>query len=349
MRILALTEDASLPVALSQLPLGHDVVAIDAIEQLEGHDLSFQVTLVDLGTTRRGLIGVSDVIRSGVSAPCLVVGDENPIELAVQLAPDASVIVPPFTLEELGACLEELILRGHDPQADARTSTSTDHAASGEPSVPDLPASGPAAGRSGDAFPARVEIRMRETEPLDTEERARMEWTGSLLEETAQLERFLDREPEVVDRRAVAARLLARVEGDLRPLVSAVWVPVEEGGYQALAARGLERDQRVPFDQALFLSFETNLDAVLVAQVDPSQHPVVGIPGMFGDTLIAAALRVDEALQGVVMAAGNGFTEFERDQLQLLALESAPALAVAEVFERLRARRPPNAIAPQAR
>ncbi|MDP8962063.1 MAG: hypothetical protein M3N32_10680, partial [Actinomycetota bacterium] len=169
------------------------------------------------------------------------------------------------------------------------------------------------------------------------------------LEETAQLARFLDRVPEVVDRRAVAGRLLATVEGDLRPLVSVVWVPDEEGGYEALAARGLERDERVSSAQPLFLSFETNLDAVLVSQVDPSQHPVEGIPGIRGDTLIAAALRVDEAVQGVVTAAGTGFTEFDRDQLQLLALESAPALAVAEVFERLRARRPPSAAESAAR
>ncbi|MDQ3931404.1 MAG: hypothetical protein M3252_00990 [Actinomycetota bacterium] len=354
MRILALTEDASFAFALSQLPLEHDVVAVDSIEQLGGQDLSFQVALVDLGTTRRGLVGASDVIRSGVSAPCLVVGDENPIELAVQLARNASVLVRPFTLDELDARLEELMIAAHGRKEWSGTRVGARTAADGDGGGMELAASaGPAvtvpSGPSGDRPVGRVEFRMREAEPLDPEGRARTEWTSSLLEETAQLERFLDRVPEVVDRRAVAGRLLDMVEGNLGPLVSVVWVPEEDGGYAALASRRLESDERVPFDQSLFLSFETNLDAVLVSCLDPMQHPAAGIPGIRGDTLIAAALRNGQALQGVVMAAGNGYTDFERDQLLRLALESVPALAVAEVFERLRSRRPPAALAPQTR
>lgn len=347
MRILALVEDASLAVALTQMPFGHDVVAIDSIEQLEGHDLSFQVALVDLGTTRRGLVGASDIIRSGVSAPCVVVGDENALELAIELAPDASVIVRPFPLEELDARLEELAifalgLRQEDLESEVHTESALhgDVTASNR-AVPVNPVEPAAASRSGE-WPPQVQFRKRESENLDPEDQARVERTRSLLAEGAQLERFLDRVPEVVDRRAVAERLLATVEHNLRPLVSVLWVPSEDGGYEPLAQRHLDRDQRVPFDQALFLSFETNLDAVLVVQVDPLQHPVEGIPGVEGETLIAAALRVGEALRGVVMAAGEGYTEVERDQLQLLAVESAPALAVAEVFERMRPRQLPT-------
>ncbi len=296
MRILVLTEGASLAIALSQLPFAHDIVAIDDIEQLEGHDLSFQVALVDLGSTRRGLVGASDVIRAGVSAPCLVVGDESPIELAVELAPDASVIVSPFSLEELDARLAEL-------------------ATSALRTTPE---------------PSEHEFVTRDP---GLQEHARVELAQRLLDEAAEVERLA---PEVTDRRAVAEGLLQAVERELRPLVSVLWVPAKGGGYEPLAGRHLDGDERVPFDQSLFLSFETNLDAMLVVDVDPSRHPVAGIPGIPGETLIAAALRMGEDLQGVVMAAGEGYTEVERDQLQVLAAESAPALAVAEIFERLR-------------
>lgn len=330
MRLLALIEDASLAIGLSQMPFGHDIVAIDSIDQLEGHDLSFQAALIDLGTTRRGLVGASDVIRSGVSVPCVVVGDENPIEMAVELAPDVSVIVRPFSLEEVDARLEELATF-------ALQLVQAETAAGGDAGATDLAEPGDAAERAAPG--TRVEFRMRETEPLDPEDQARIERAERLLDEGVQLERFLDRVPEVLDRRAVAERLLTMVEHTLRPLVSVLWVPSEEGRYEVLAARHLESDEHVPFDQALFLSFETNLDAVLVVQVDPLQHPVAGIPGLRGDTLIAVALRVGEALRGVVVAAGNDYTEVDRDQLQLLAVESAPALGMAEAFERLRARR----------
>ncbi len=302
MRILVLTEEASLAIALSQLPFGHDIVAIDDIEQLEGHDLSFQVAVVALGSTRRGLVGASDVIRAGVRVPCLVVGDESPIELAVELARDASVIVPPFSLEELDARLEELSASALRTSPEPR-----------DVGAPDF---------------VRRDPRLRENADVERAQR--------LLDEAAEIEQFYDRLPEVTDRRAVAEGLLQAVERDLRPLVSVLWVPAAGGGYEPLAARHLDGDKRVPFDQSLFLSFETNLDAVLVVDVDPSRHPVAGIPGIRGGTLVAAALRMGEALQGVVMAAGEGYTEVERDELQALAAESAPALAVAEIFERLR-------------
>lgn len=345
MRILALTEDASLAVALSELPFLHDVLAIGSVEQLEGHDLCFEIALVDLGNTRRGLVGASDVIRSGVIAPCLVVGDESPIELAVELAPDAGVLVRPFSLDELDARLVELAAVPRDLwQVDSETELRAERAGA-ERNPAGLqtrasPTEAAAADGWGDDIRREVEFGVREAEPLDPEKQARTESTLSVLAELVQLERFLDQVPEVIDRRAVAERLLEQVEHAMSPLVSVLWVPGEEGHYEALAARRLDGDERVPFDQSLFLSFETNLDAVLISQVDPLQRPVAGIPGIRGETLIAAALRVDEALQGVVMAAGTGYTEVERDQLQLLAVESAPAFAVAEVLERLRARLP---------
>ncbi len=187
---------------------------------------------------------------------------------------------------------------------------------------------------------------MRRAEPLDPEERMKIEWAENMLAEASQLERFLDQVPEVVDRRTAAERLLSKIEHDMSPLMSVVWVPDEEGCYQALASRRLDGNERVAFDQSMFLSFETNLDAVLVTRADPLQHPLAGIPGVHGDTLLAAALRSDDALQGVVMAAGTGYTEADRDGLQLLAVQSAPALALSEVLERLRSRRLPVAIAP---
>lgn len=357
MRILTLTDDASLSVTLSQLPFGHDVVAIDSVDQLEEHDRFFHVALIDLGTTRRGLVGASDVIRSGVSAPCLVLGDEKPIELAVELAPDASVLVRPFSLEELDASLEELAAAARDRErADLETELAAEPASAWEPGPPDVAvSSGPtatvAASVSSEPVPPHVgpphvEFTVLRAEPLDPQEQTRIAWAENLLAEAAHLERFLDHVPEVVDRRAVAERLLERVEHDMRPLMSVVWVPDDEGRYEALAERRLDSDERVAFDQSMFLSFETNLDAALVSRVDPSQHPLAGIPGIRGETLLAAALRVDDALQGVVMAAGTAYTEADRDRLQSLAVESAPALALAQVVERLRARRLPGVPGP---
>lgn len=96
MKVLAITTDASIEVALSSLDSQFQVTsARDAEAALEAAYRS-DVALVALGSTERGLKAVEALERLRVGIPCLVVGDVAP---AVETA--TPVILRPFSMPEL--------------------------------------------------------------------------------------------------------------------------------------------------------------------------------------------------------------------------------------------------------
>ncbi len=158
-----------------------------------------------------------------------------------------------------------------------------------------------------------------------------------LLSLAEQLERLAADRPELLDPRAVARSILDEVERELRPEAATLWVPREDATYEAYETSGLgvAAGIRVPQGQALFASFNADVDSVLIEPLDVSQRPVSGIPGLVGESLVAATLRLSRTLVGVVTATGRGFTAAHRARLDSLVSRAAPDLAIAGLIERL--------------
>lgn len=114
MRVLAVTRNTSLVVVLGSMMREWEVVTAEDAEA--GSELAHgaAVTLVDAGTTEQGLKVAQRLYELGVTIPCLLIGD-------VPAGPDAraSVLLRPFSLENLQAAVREASERTSEPRVSA--------------------------------------------------------------------------------------------------------------------------------------------------------------------------------------------------------------------------------------
>ncbi|MFN2556650.1 MAG: hypothetical protein ABR592_07215 [Nitriliruptorales bacterium] len=417
MRVLVVSDDASLAVALSLTAEDREVVSVRSAGEVDFDDVeSFDVTVVDVGTTYRGLEVIAELAGRGAATPCLLLGDvEAPLA-----HPDVHVLTRPLTLERLDERLSRLeplredasrassedpaarrfgalrgrfkrigqAGRGHAPirgwnvsnddqpleptratdlesareelppaaaarNGAARRATSSEVEAK-PPGVagwePDQARSdatmslSPQAGVTGTDESPRPQprtyprFRSKTSGERDPQDRSATV-LGRVLSLVEALERMLDERPDLVEPRAVEQRILDEVERELRPEAATLWVPRDDNTYEAVETRGFDvaAGIRVPQEQSLFLSFKHDVDAVLIEPLDVSQRPVSGIPGLVGQSLVAAAVRVGPSMLGLVIATGARFTRSDRERLEQLLTRLAPDLAIAGLIERLRA------------
>ncbi|MGH2727997.1 MAG: hypothetical protein ACRDKS_13580, partial [Actinomycetota bacterium] len=105
MRVLAVTSNASLVVALGSMMREWEVVTVRDIEHATAEGTGSSVALIDLGETGAGIQMVDQLYPHGLTIPCVVVGD-------VPFAHEgAAVLVRPFSLEELGNAVREAATR----------------------------------------------------------------------------------------------------------------------------------------------------------------------------------------------------------------------------------------------
>jgi GAF domain-containing protein len=100
-RVLALTRNASLLVALGSMMREWEVVNVHDVEAALNEGPGSAVALIDLGTTQDGLSAAAELHRQGVTIPCVVLGDEP--------APDETiaVLVRPFSLDDLASAMQD--------------------------------------------------------------------------------------------------------------------------------------------------------------------------------------------------------------------------------------------------
>ena len=94
MRVLALTRNASLLVALGSMMREWEVVSVPDVASAT-QETQASVALIDLGDTTEGVEAANELFRLGQSIPCVVLGDSP------DPGTDAIVLVRPFSLEEL--------------------------------------------------------------------------------------------------------------------------------------------------------------------------------------------------------------------------------------------------------
>lgn len=108
---MAVTEDASLLVALSLMGGRWEVVPFSDPEEAAALAPGFSFAVVDMRTTYRGLEAAETIIASGTPILCIVIGDSEASD-----SEGIRVLVPPFTLQELVDAVEEGVRAWRPPE-----------------------------------------------------------------------------------------------------------------------------------------------------------------------------------------------------------------------------------------
>ncbi|MGH2785787.1 MAG: hypothetical protein ACRDJ1_11035, partial [Actinomycetota bacterium] len=130
MRVLAVTTNASLVVALGSMMREWEVVNVRDLERATAEAAGSTVALIDLGDTDAGVQMADQLYLKGITIPCVVVGDKDAGDVR------ATVLVRPFSLEELGAAVRDAESR---PARTATTAGRPAAALAPEPPAPAAP------------------------------------------------------------------------------------------------------------------------------------------------------------------------------------------------------------------
>jgi len=129
MRVLALTRNASLLVALGSMMREWEVISVPDVASAT-QETQASVALIDLGDTPEGVAAANELFRLGVSIPCVVLGDAPSNET------DVTVLIRPFSLEELTSAVRDA---SASPRLGVRSRATVEEPAPVEPPVDDLP------------------------------------------------------------------------------------------------------------------------------------------------------------------------------------------------------------------
>jgi hypothetical protein len=131
-RVLAVTTNASLVVALGSMMREWEVVTVRDAERAMAEAPGAVVALIDLGETDAGVQVADQLYHGGITIPCVVLGDK-PVDDS-----RAKVLLRPFTLEDLGTAVREAAgsaARSGAPAAPARPTVAPEPVAA-EPAAP---------------------------------------------------------------------------------------------------------------------------------------------------------------------------------------------------------------------
>jgi len=120
MRVVALTPDASLAVALSMID-GWEIVDVGDVEEACRFAPDASAVIIGIGTTADGIEAAELVAAKGSRAPVVVVGDTVPTDPTT-----VTVLTRPFTIDDIRGTVERVV----------GSARSTEHSASPVRSVP---------------------------------------------------------------------------------------------------------------------------------------------------------------------------------------------------------------------
>jgi hypothetical protein len=102
MRVVAVTSNTSLVVALGSMMRDWELVSVRDADQAAAEAGNASVILIDLGGTDAGLVVAEQLYRGGTMIPTVVLGD------VLHADSQIPVLVRPFSLEELGAAVRSV-------------------------------------------------------------------------------------------------------------------------------------------------------------------------------------------------------------------------------------------------
>lgn len=172
MRVLAVTTNASLVVALGSMMREWEVVTVRDVERALTEAAGASVALIDLGETDAGVQVADQLFRQGITIPCVVIGDKSVDDGR------ATVLVRPFTLDDLGTAVREAaadarpaapgLARPSTPEPEVRTPApepapppeKVEHEGNGSPAVASWPERPEPAPRKPPPPPEPEELRV---------------------------------------------------------------------------------------------------------------------------------------------------------------------------------------------
>lgn len=344
MRVLLVTRDASLGVALAFEDPGRELVVVGSAAEARDHDLAgFDAAVVDIGSLVRGE-RAAEMFRDLGLARSIVIAEQPG---SVADSDHRSYLARPFSITDLERALARsrhglsqrtaavprrgLIGRFFETW----TTTVHPHGDAGRPPA------GREEGASGSVDPkAAVRTLPRrpdsDTRPSDGWRANEVRQNLALLESTSRLEELLSEKPHLSDLDDAAERASKAFSDGLLTSQVSIWMHASDGSHVHVPHTHAGASVQQP-DRALFELLATAADAVLIDQLP---HAWFGLlPDDVGEAgrlvAIAAALRTDDRYHGSVVALGAGFTDEDRDLLADLAREAAPTLALAATLNRL--------------
>lgn len=343
MRLLLVTQDASLGVTLAFEDPERELVVAGSVSQAREHELrDFDACVIDIGSTSRGE-RAAQMFRDLGLGSSIVIGEDR----ARPQTERRRYLARPFSLPELESALRRVVPQrlGRGPSRRTRLigrlfeTWTTGHVPPGPEVGSDplgrhepTPASDPAAAVRSLSRRSVDDVRRSAGHEGSVAERIREGLEGTFL-----IERLVEEQPVLADVDAVATPALRIFSDTLLTSHIAIWVQVRDGSHVRVPYGSGGGPGRVSSRSPLFASLASSFDAVLV---DRFPHP--WFDGLTGDvpqeerlSAIAGALRTGSGYHGSVVAVGHGFSAGDRDALADLAWEVAPELALAAALERL--------------
>lgn len=335
MRIIAVTDDESVAVALSvRSSPHHDVTAVRSVDELPEREWgTFDVALVALTTASRGL-GAAAVLHDHLGPiPCVIVARSVPDEL-----PDGiDVLTPPVDIGTVERALRRAmgpVIDGIEPGVGGEAPA----AAGGEADTPVVIEPTPTPTRARDV--SRRATARSEPRPAPPDTSVAPELRAGL-DAAERLQDLLDRRPGLNDRRVTARRIVDAVRRTLNARSVVLWTPDGQGGFEALASHGVPipvLEQGPSSDQPLLSSLTGEHDVVVESRGERFSERFTGLPGLRGDTVIASSLTAAGEVHGVLVVGGDGYTSAHVGALRATLEQHALELAIATHLELVRRR-----------
>lgn len=350
MRVLAVTDDTGAQVVLSVRTSDDlDVVAIRDLDEVgTGDDARFDAVLVrvrDVGRAMSTIVGVRDRVGD---LPAILMSTAPPGDLDDSI----TVLSPTTDIEQLEQAIRAAVVRP-PPR---------DRGPVDDPELAGSPRSRHRARRRGRSRGRLMQLFLRrrsepqpepDSESLpDPRSRAAVgpqptdlpspEDLRAGLRAANRVQQLVDQVPQLTSRSAVGHLVVDNMWEAFQAEAVVLWAPNGAGSLEAISWRGVSPAvlrHEPSSEQPLLADLLDGTDALAYRWEERFPTYLDGLPGLRGDSLIAAALRVADETHGVVVAAGRDYHEIHAGQLSELVGDYATLLAIAAHLELLRRRR----------
>ncbi len=365
MRVLAVSDDTSMQVVLSlRTSSDLDIVAVSDLDELgPGERVDFDAVLVAMREIGRAMAAIVDARERLGDRPVVLVAASPPAELDPSITP----IRTASDLEQIESVIRNAVERW--ASRDTGSSDGSEHESGGDR---ERARRSGRRRRSRGLFTARRLGPWRDSGPEPEEEEHEEEEEGAGAEDgpapsttsrpdrepqapelpstgdlraalraAGRLQELADEVPQLASRPAVGHLVVDLVWETFDPDAVVLWALNGGGKFEAISWRGVSPSvlrHKPSSEQPLLADLLEETDSLAYTSEERFPAYLEGLPGLRGNSVIAAALRTEGETHGIVVAAGTGYHRVQANHLRELVADHAYLLAIAAHLELLRRR-----------